>query len=90
MVKLLAGLWSGNMEPLENFGKKAPELRKQEREILLNHEALVKSLDKERKQLFDEFNASLHEYLFMISEQAFCDGFSMGTKVMAEAFGKNP
>lgn len=40
---------------------------------------------KKQKELFEKYNDCMNEYIAAISEQAFCDGFCVGTKITAEA-----
>lgn len=41
------------------------------------------------KQVVDAYNDCISEYIAEVSEQAFCDGFSLGMKLLSEALWEN-
>ena len=38
-------------------------------------------------KILEKYSGLIDEYVFLMSEQAFCDGFSLGLRISAEATG---
>lgn len=85
MTKTIAKLWNGNLEPATYSGESNAEIKKLERFMYKNLEELEKILDEKESKVFEKYNDSIGEYLVEISEQVFCDGFSLGARVASEA-----
>lgn len=85
MTHTIAQLWNGNLEPVNYLGRNNPEMKKLESLIQRNFEKLEVNLDEKEKKVFERFNESMNEYVLVCSEQAFCDGFCLGAKIVAEA-----
>ena len=69
-----------------NLGRNDAELKKLENLILLNYEKLEKNLDEELKERLENYKDCIDEYTVLVNEQAFCEGFCLGTRLTAEAF----
>lgn len=82
----IAQLWNGEIEPVLHLGKNDTEIKKLEELIRINFEKLEKSLDDPLKERLENYRDCLDEYTVLISEQAFCSGFCLGTRLTAEAF----
>ena len=61
------------------------EIKQLENLIQRNLEELEGILDKTGRELFEKYRACVDEYMFIIREQAFGDGFCLGTRIMVEA-----
>ena len=85
MTKTIAELYNGNLVPIKNLGRFNDEITHLEDLMEKNLEKLERELNKEHTELFKKYYGNINEYILLISEEAFCDGFSIGTKVTAEA-----
>lgn len=85
MTKTIAQLWNGNLDPIGCFGKKNLEIKQLEDLIRRNLRKLEDNLTEKQKEIFEKYYDCINEYTLIISEQAFCDGFCMGTKLSVEA-----
>ena len=85
MTKMIAQLWSGNLEPARHSGKNNAEIQELENLMQRNLEKLENNLTEHQKKIFENYNNCLSEYIILTAEQAFCDGYCVGTKLAAEA-----
>lgn len=86
MMKTIAKLWNGNIEPVRFSGINNSEMKKLRGLIQSNYEKLEESVAD--KSILEKYNDSTAEYVIMTAEQAFSDGFCLGTKITAEAMTK--
>ncbi len=86
MIKSIANLWNGNLEPISRFGKNNGEMKELERLIGKSEEKIEGILNEEQKKVIKNYTDLLNEYLIVSNEQAFCDGFCVGTRLFFEAF----
>lgn len=90
MLSTISELWSGIIEPgrpqqiIETKIKHALFLTEKQ------SEAHRESLNEAQRDSFDKYCDYKEEYSIMLSEQAFCDGFSLGLRLAAEAFTNRP
>ena len=84
-MKLIPQLWNGNLEPIVHSGRDNRELKQIEHYMGRHLEKLEEILADEERAIFEKYSGCVEEYVTLISEQAFTDGFSMGTKLFAEA-----
>lgn len=85
MSKIIAELWRGNIDPVSCSGVGNEEIKYLTKIKVKNHENLENILDDDAKVLFDKYIESSNEYVSALLEEAFCDGFGLGTKITAEA-----
>ncbi len=85
MSRILKELFYGNLEPSVKLEENDPRLRHLERLIGRHLETLEKKLCKEDKTVFEKYIECCNEYEFLVTEKAFCDGFCMATRIVAEA-----
>ncbi|MBQ9133922.1 MAG: hypothetical protein IJX64_05265 [Clostridia bacterium] len=85
MTKTIAQLWNGNLEPVRHSGKNNSEMRQLEDLMQNNLEKLEAVLNENQKMIFEKYKNCFTEYMIVTVEQAFCDGFCMGTKIATEA-----
>ncbi len=83
MTKIIEELWDGQVIPIEFSGKTNNELRMSEANLLEKIDALSKSIGLSES---NELQQLANECLTLTAKQAFCDGFSLGTRITAEAF----
>ncbi len=88
MNNSIARLWNGGIAPAHGLGKNNYEI--EQLTELIDHilDAFTKSLIKEQENLFEKLVNNVNEYIGMITEEAFCDGFSVGTKLMVDAMNR--
>ncbi len=85
MSKTIELLYEGKLEPVRSIGKSNEKMRRIENLVERNKSKLKGALDTEEKEMFDKYVQCIDEYLFLVSEQAFCDGFCMGARILSEA-----
>lgn len=85
MTKTIAELYNGNLQPIRNLGKSNDEIKHLETLIEKTHEDLNNKMSDEQKKFFQRYEGNINEYMCLLSEQAFCDGFCVGAKIIAEA-----
>lgn len=85
MTKTIATLWSGNIDPIRYLGENSYKIKRLEDLKERNSEKLDEVLDESAKRMFEAYTDCVNEYISLIAEEAFCDGFCLGTKITAEA-----
>lgn len=89
MTNTIVRLWHGDLEPVSSSGTNDPELKELEHLLQRNGERLEEYLDEKGKALFEKYFDCVEEYISVLCEQAFCNGFCLGTKITAEALTFN-
>lgn len=82
-MKTIAKLWYGDIEPAARSGVNNAEMRHLERLIQSHLDILEEKINE--KELFKKYKDCMDEYTVVLSEQAFCDGFSLAMKIAAES-----
>ena len=85
MTNTIVRLWHGELEPVSSSGTNDPELKELERLLQRNGERLEEYLDEKGKALFEKYYNCVEEYISVLCEQSFCNGFCLGTRLAAEA-----
>lgn len=85
MTKTISQLWSGNLDPIMRLGMNNIEIDKMEKLMSDNYDKLKDKLNDETKEILEKYFDCVNDYVLLISEQSFCDGFCLGTKISAEA-----
>lgn len=85
MTKTISQLWSGNLDPITRLGMNNIEIEKMEKLMSDNYDKLKDKLNDETKEILEKYFDCVNDYVLLISEQSFCDGFCLGTKISAEA-----
>ncbi len=85
MTKTISQLWGGNVDPVRHLGENNLEIAKMEKLMLDNYKNLKSKLNNEQKEILEKYYDCVSDYGLLISEQSFCDGFCLGTKISAEA-----
>ena len=85
MTKTIAQLWYGNIEPVNSLGYNNDQMKDLEDTNERIAEMIRKLLAEEGKGLFEKYCDNMNKYLLVSLEQAFCDGYSIGTKITTEA-----
>ena len=84
MSETLKDLWNGNIAPCEHCGAHDPVLNELSMQIENHREALRRAMTEEQRELFRTFLDCSEDYLLRMLELAFCDGFTLGVKLMME------
>lgn len=85
MTKTISELWSGNLDPITRLGMNNIEIEKMEKLMSDNYDKLKAKLNDETKEILEKYFDCVNDYVLLISEQSFCDGFCLGTKISVEA-----
>lgn len=54
-----------------------------------NLDNLLKEVNGKSKEILEKYNDCIEEYLTLTTEQAFCDAFCLGTKLIIETLNLN-
>ncbi len=87
MESMIARLWNGNLSPAKTCGNENAEIQELRQLIARSGEKLEQALDGAQQKLLERFVCNMEEYLCLLTEQAFCDGFCIGSRLSAESFG---
>ena len=86
MNNTISDLWNGNIAPCEHCGSHDPEVNKLIGQIERHRESLRGELNDAQKNAFQKYIDSSEMYLLRMMELAFCEGFSLGSKLMFESY----
>lgn len=84
MPQTIADLWNGNIAPWEHCGSHDTEANHLIVLMERNREKLCEGLTQAQKERFQKYADCSEEYCLRLQEVAFCEGFSLGSKLMAE------
>lgn len=85
MKNTIRELWNGELYPMSICGVGNSEITRLETLMIEQRERLEEMLKGEEKEAFKKHSAHMDELISAKEEQAFCDGFSLGMKIIAEA-----
>ena len=85
MTKTISRLWSGNLDPVMRLGMNNAEIDKMEKLMSDNYSKIKANITDEQKEILEKYLDCVNDYVLLISEQSFCDGFCLGTKILEEA-----
>lgn len=85
MAKTISQLWYGNLAPTDQFCVRNPQIKQLEILIQRNLDKFEKTLSGHQQELFSRYSGNMTEHELLSNEQAFCDGFCLGAKIVAEA-----
>ena len=85
MTKTISELWGGNLDPIRHFGESNMEIERMEKLMSDNYDKLKAKLNDETKEILEKYAECVSDYGLLISEQSFCDGFCLGTRISSEA-----
>lgn len=87
MKNTITQLYMGQLEPKNVLGIGNVEMRRIEILIENNYNRLKESLDEEKRIILEKYSQCIDEYVVLVSEQAFYDGFCLGMRILSEAIG---
>ena len=85
MKQTLEALWNGQIAPAQSNGVHDPEMEHLTVLLDRNREALDGKLTQEQKDIFQKYIDCSDEFTYLSTVQAFCDGFSLASKLLTEA-----
>lgn len=85
MTETILELWNGNIAPCEHCGSHDPQVNHLLSLLERNREKLCGELTDTQAEIFQKYIDCSEEYLLRMLELAFCDGFSLGSKLVIEA-----
>ena len=85
-MKLLEDFWYGNIDPREYDKSSCSECKKAIRLIAKNEERLQATFTDEQKELFSRYADCVMEYQSIAECLLFQHSFSLGVRMIAEAF----
>jgi len=85
-MKILDELWYGNISPFEQCIRGDKQLKELLKLVARNKEELDASLTDKHKETLEKFEENLNEMHGIAERDAFSYGFSLGVRLMAEAF----
>ena len=85
MTNTITQIWNGDLSPITEFGQANREKKQLQGLMQRNLEKLAEALDDQQKELMGKYCDCVNEYIVVANEQAFCDGFCLATKIVAEA-----
>lgn len=84
MRPTVEALWNGNLSFAENCGAGIPEIENLVMLMERNKENLNKELGEHQKESFQKYIDCTEEYIWLLSTQAFSDGFCLGGRLFCE------
>lgn len=84
MQQTIMDLWNGNIAPCEHCGSHDPVINNLMSLLERNREKLSSGLTEAQMETFQKYMDCSDEYLLRMLELAFCDGFSLGGKLVME------
>ena len=88
MEFVLADLWNGNIAPIKRCGKGNSDIDELVHLMRRHREKLNGTLSEKQLEIADKYTACVEEYLELMVEQAFCDGFGLCSKILTEALAR--
>ena len=85
MKRTIIDLWNGEISPITNCGNGDPEIDNLVELIERNCKNLENTSNESQKETLEKYVCCVNEYLDLITEQAFCDGFCLSSKLLTES-----
>lgn len=85
MARIIPQLWHGNLTPIKQSEKNNFEMKQLEKLMERNLKKLESHLNENTKEILEKYIDCVNEYMIVTNEQAFCNGFCLGTRILTEA-----
>ena len=85
MSQSIRDLWNGNGSPADHCGTHDPEINELVALMERHRESLCKEIGSKQQETLEKYIDCSDEYLLRLTEQAFCDGFCLASKLLTEA-----
>ena len=89
MESILKELWHGNVITGDDSKNNSPEMKKLIEYMSRHHDALVKTMTDEQKELFIKFDDCWREYTSLAEEAIFAYAFKLGMRIAIGTLTKN-
>lgn len=89
MTRTIADLWNGNIAPCEHCGSHDPEINNLLALLERHEESLNRITTPQQQEIITKYTDCFDEYLLRLVEQAFCEGFSLASRLLTEALQEN-
>ena len=86
MYTALEELWNGRIAPAESCGVGDPEIEELNFWMEKHKTELYRDLKQQHMDTFGKYVDCADEYAYLISQSAFYEGFSLGVRLVTEAF----
>lgn len=81
----IAQLWREGLESFLDSEGRDPKVKQAEELMYQCYKDLKDLLGEQEQKLFEKYDDAAGNYALAFAEKAFCDGFSLGTKLTTEA-----
>ena len=88
MESIIKELWHGNIVPEDDCRVRSPEMKQLMEYMARHHDALVKTMTDEQKEVFIKFDDCWSEYASLAEEAIFAYAFKLGMKIAIETLTK--
>lgn len=85
MAGTIEKLWNGEIAPCEKCGSQDPEINDLLVLMRKNKETIYKELSPQQQKILEKYIDCSDEYVLRITEQAFCEGFCLASKLLTES-----
>ncbi|MBP3322804.1 MAG: hypothetical protein J6M16_01265 [Clostridia bacterium] len=87
-MNIISDILNGNINVLDNFGKRNLDIKKAETKIEIDYSNFIKTLSDSQKALSLKCKENQDRYELLLIEEAFSEGFRFAVKMMAEALAE--
>lgn len=84
MTNTIEALWNGELASCEHCGAHDERANRLVGLMTRSRDSLCGGLTEEQQEVFQSYIDHTEEYVLRMMELAFCDGFSVGTRLLAE------
>ena len=84
MTRTISELWNGSIAPCEHCGARDPELNKLLGFMERHRESLREGLTAAQRETLEKYIDCSDEYLLRMMELSFCEGFTLGSRLLVE------
>lgn len=89
MVNTIKDLWNGNITPYTQCGENNPEIKNLLDLMDQNKDDLYQITTPQQQEIFEKYTDCSEEYLLLLLEEAFCQGFCLASRLTSEALSDN-
>lgn len=88
-MMLFEQLWNGSITPYKYCGQGDPEVEELAELVERNKASLNHALTEEQQELLKNYTVCREEYSYLLIVHAFRQGFSLASRLLAEAFSED-
>ena len=83
-MNVIKELWHGNIIPQDDSRNNSPEMKQLMEYMARHHDALLKTMTEEQKEIFEKFHDCWSEYMSLAEATIFEYAFKLGAKLTME------